>query len=178
VFVAFDAPMLSLLLHQTARIPVIPKTTTPIPHARERIEHLVATLNKDNAVILIPAPALAEFLVVVEDAGPNYLTLIDKSANFQVSPMDEKAAVELAALFRTAKALGDKKAGAEGPYQKAKVDQQIVAIARSAGAERIYTSDQDIVNISARWKLACTPLWDLELPEDNTPPLIKAMEGP
>lgn len=168
---------MSLLLHQTAKIPVTPGTTTPVPHARERIEHLVATLAKQNALILIPAPAFAEFMVIVEDAAPNYLDVINKSANFDVSPLDTKAAVELADLFRKAKAAGNKKAGAEGEWQKVKVDQQIVAIAKSVEVERIYTADSDIVNIAKRWGVPCTALWELDLPEDRTPPLLKFIGG-
>src|SRR5687768_14882805 len=102
--VAFDTGMLSLSLHQTARIPVVPGTTEPVTKARERIEYLIAELSKSKTTIIIPAPALVEFLVVVDEAGPKYLQQITRTARFDPRPFDERAAVEAAQMFRTFKA--------------------------------------------------------------------------
>ncbi len=167
MIVAFDTGMLSLALHQTARIPVIPGTTTPVSRPRERIEFLIGELSKDKATIVIPTPALAEFLVVVEEAGPKYLQQIDKSSRFDIQPFDEMAAIEAAQMFRAFKAAGDKRGGATGDWQKVKVDQQIVAIAKTRRAERIYASDQDIVSIAKSWNLDCIPVWELPLPPEE-----------
>ncbi len=92
--VAFDTGMLSLALHQTARFPRDPSTGLPVDRPKQRIELLVSQLSKSKATILIPAPAFAEFLVVVEEAGPSYLNKINKSARFEIEPFDTMAAIE------------------------------------------------------------------------------------
>src|SRR5687768_9410069 len=102
--------MLSLLLHQKARIPCTPGTKIPIDRARERIELLIEELSKKKETILIPAPALAEFLVVVEEAGPGYIQTIDKKSAFEIASFDEKAAIEAADIIRAfVKQYGHKK---------------------------------------------------------------------
>lgn len=88
--VVWDATMLSLLLHQTARIPAAPGSKTPITQARERIEKLMADLAKQKETILIPAPALTEFLYLVEDAGPGYVQTIDKKRVLKLPPMTKR----------------------------------------------------------------------------------------
>jgi hypothetical protein len=176
VKVAFDAGMLSLLLHQTARFPVC-DDGKPVTRPKDRIEHLIAELGKADAQIIIPAPAFAEFLNVVEDAGPAYLAEIEKTSTFTVEPFDTQAAVEAAWMFRTFKAKGDKRGGAEGPYQRVKVDQQIVAIARAKQAERVYTTDGQVVAICATLGMDVLHICDLPLPpEPEPPPLFRGID--
>jgi hypothetical protein len=179
VIVAFDTGMLSLLLHQTARFPVIPGTDTPVTRPKERIEFLISELSKDKAQIIIPAPAFAEFLVVVEEAGPQYLQRIDKTSRFDIKPFDTMAAVEAAEMMRTFIAQGDKRGGATGEWQKVKVDQQIVAVASCCGASCLYASDIGVVKIAQSWKkVSCIPVWDLPLPpEDAQRSLAFSEEG-
>jgi hypothetical protein len=71
VIVLFDTGMLSLALHQTARFPLDPSTGLPVTRPKDRVEFLVAELSKQRAQIIIPTPALAEFLVVVEPQVPS-----------------------------------------------------------------------------------------------------------
>jgi hypothetical protein len=167
VSVVFDTGMLSLALHQTARIPVIPGTRTPVDRPRERIEHLIGQLSKDRETIIIPAPSLAEFLVVVEGAGPEYLKRIDRNARFEIHPFDTMAAVEAAQMFRSFQQAGDKRGGAIGDWQKVKVDQQVVAIAVTRQAGCLYTSDQGVVSVAGRRNVPCVPVWELPLPPED-----------
>lgn len=168
--VAWDATMLSLLLHQTARIPSPPGSNTPLPQARERIEKLLADLTKQKETILIPAPALTEFLYVVEEAGPGYIQTIDKKASFEVAPYDEKAAIEAAEMMKKFNREDGRRSGpGEGPWQKVKVDQQVVAIARSENVECLYTADRGMVNMARRVGVRVLALWELDPPPSNTP---------
>lgn len=168
--VVFDANMLSLLLHQKARIPCTPGTKVPVERAKERIDLLIEELAKAKETILIPAPALAEFLVVVEEAGPGYIQTIDKKTSFEIAPFDEKAAIEAADIIRAfIKEFGHKKGPGEGDWQKVKVDQQIVAIARAEGVERLYTADRGLLNMALARKVRAVGLWDLDVPPSKTP---------
>jgi hypothetical protein len=170
VAVVFDANMLSLLLHQKARIPCTPGTKVPVDRARERIDLLIDELQRRKETILIPAPALAEFLVLVEEAAPGYLHVLDKRATFDVAPFDEKAAIEAAAMVNAFREhLGDKKGGGEGDWQKVKVDQQIVAIAKAERVECLYTADRGIIKMAAAVGLKAIGLWDLAIPPSKTP---------
>jgi hypothetical protein len=165
--VAFDTGMLSLALHQTARFPVDPSTGFEVTKPKQRIERLVSELSKDKATIVIPAPAFAEFLVVVEEAGPEYLRKINKSARFDIEPFDTLAAVEAAAMFRAFKAGGDKRGGATGDWQKIKVDQQIIAVARTRNAVCLYSSDPGVIAICKAAGMASVAVWELPLPDDD-----------
>jgi hypothetical protein len=172
VIVAFDTGMLSLALHQTARFPLDPTTGVEVEKPRQRIEFLVSQLSREKATIVVPAPAFAEFLAVVEEAGPAYLKQMNRSARFEIASFDTKAAVEAAAILKSFKAGGDKRGGATGDWQRIKVDQQIIAVARSRGASHLYCSDGGIVTMSTRLELPCTPVWRLPLPEEDVQPSL------
>ncbi len=166
--VVWDATMLSLLLHQTARIPTAPGTKVSIALARERIELLLSELAKAKETILIPTPALTEFLYVVEEAGPGYIHTIDKKASFDVAPYDEKAAIEAAEMMRKFKKEDGKTSGpGEGDWQKVKVDQQIVAIAKAEAVDCLYTADRGMANMAKRVKVPVIALWDLPMPPEE-----------
>ena len=174
--VVFDADFLTLLFHPTANPPVDPKTGKPVDFAQQRIEALIEQLHKDGDRIVIPAPALAEFLVVVGDAGSDYLARIDRSARFEVASYDERAAVETAIALRAAIGAGDKKSGlAKTPWQKLKIDRQIVAVAKSRGIRVIYSTDHDVVVLARESGLEARHVADLPIPEDNEP-LLKGFE--
>jgi hypothetical protein len=94
--VLFDANTLSLLLHDKARIPNDPNTGQPVDSARGRLEYLVKTLDKAKEKIILPTPALSEFLVLARKDVAHFLDLIHNSPWFEVVSFDEPAAVELA----------------------------------------------------------------------------------
>lgn len=74
MIVAFDADILCLLLlYPSIAPPIDPGTGRPVERARARLQHLVAELEANRARIVLPAPALAEFLVVAGDSGPDYI---------------------------------------------------------------------------------------------------------
>lgn len=88
----FDANFLSILLVPTAPIPNDPETKQPVERAQERIEELVTTLDGQNEKILIPTPALSEFLVLADKDGPHYLAELNKSSVFKIVDFDQRAA--------------------------------------------------------------------------------------
>lgn len=114
--VVFDNNVLCLLLHPDAEIPNDPSTGKPIDRAQDRMAYLVEQLRENDARILIPAPVLSEFLTF---AGADYLAVINQSAYFEVSPFDQRAAIEAAvALRRSLKSGQGKKLGLASGWQK------------------------------------------------------------
>ena len=82
--VVFDASVLIDLFNKTAS------------DRRARLDHLVESLKKQRAKVLIPTPALAEFLVKAGKARERYLHELSKNSAFNIEPFDQKAAVECA----------------------------------------------------------------------------------
>lgn len=141
----FDNTMLSILLNPNVRVPIDPKTGAPFDLARERAESVVASLQKARRKIIIPAPACAELLTVIGPTAEQYVNLIGRSRIFEIGNFDARCAAELAILNRDQFLLMDEKTHAE-PYQKRKVDRQILAICRVYGVTELYTDDGPLGN--------------------------------
>ncbi len=101
-------------------------------------------ITEQRGTIVVPTPALSEFLALAAGGRDRYLSEVEMRTVFEIQPFDLAAAVEAAAATRAALARGDKRPGARGPWQKVKVDRQIVAVAAVHGAEVIYSDDADI----------------------------------
>ncbi len=142
--VVFDATMLLLLLRPGVSPPLDPATGEPVEHAEERIAQLVSDLEKAKVAVIIPTPALSELLVHAGSAGPECVRQIIRSAAFRISSFDTLAAIEVAEMTRVAIAAGDKRSGVSAPWVKVKYDRQIVAIAKVAHADTIYTDDEGL----------------------------------
>ncbi len=164
--VAFDATTLLLLLSPNVPPPRDPTTNQPVQFAKERIDSLVAHLEKEKTKIIIPTPALSEILVRAGRAGPEYLEKISTSAAFKVVPFDIRAAVEVAAMTQQAIQQGDKRSGIEAPWAKIKYDRQIVAIAKVEQASVIYSDDDDVCKLAQAEKMKVVRISELPIPPD------------
>lgn len=126
--VLFDAGILIKLLD----------ASTP-DSQREKLDYLIATLQKTKTKILIPTPALAEFYV---KANPEVVANFKGKSAFLIASFDEKAALECSISVADAIRSHDKKAShPDAPWQKIKFDHQIVAIAKCNRAATIYSED-------------------------------------
>ena len=167
--VAVDATFFPYLLKRENRAPNDPATGQPIEYLEERIDLLIETLQKEKETIIIPTPALSEFLVLARDDGPAYLKKIKKSPLFKVKTFDEKAAIELAAIrIKTENALSRKKRKKQTPAEtKAKIsfDRQIVVISKVNDAHTIYTEDDGVAKFAAANKIKVVRVWELEKPK-------------
>lgn len=161
--VAFDSTMLSALINPDAQVPHDVATGKPIEHAKERVQGLVEQLSKAREKIIIPAPVTAEILTVIGPANTEYLTIINRSRVFEVVPLDEKAAVELAFLNRDVFGACDRKNRLQ-PYQKVKVDRQILAICKVAGCSTLYTDDKSMITSATLCGLTTVRLAELPIP--------------
>lgn len=126
--VLFDAGILIKLLD--AKTPDV---------QREKLDYLIATLQKTKTKILIPTPALSEFYV---KADPDVVANFKGKSAFIIASFDEKAALECSISVADAIRSRDKRASQPAaPWQKIKFDHQIVAIAKCNGATTIYSED-------------------------------------
>lgn len=164
MILAVDSSALILLVNPTANPPEDPETKKPVTHARERVELFLAGLRLGDTLI-IPTPVLAEVLVGAENGGPGLLEAISGMARVKVRPFGERAAVETAMMTREAVATGDKRGGSNSPWQKVKVDRQVVAVARAEGATRIYADDHNLVEFARRLGMDVFSTWDLPVPD-------------
>lgn len=163
----FDANILILLLDPDKPAPLDPTTGKPVTHARTRIEHLVDLLEESSDRVLVPTPALSELLVGAALAGPDYLRIIESRSVFVVAPFDKRCAVELAEMSRSARDAGEKSGGSQEPWQKVKLDRQIVAIAKVNREQRIYSTDVGVLTFARRAGLQAFSLADIQLPPDK-----------
>jgi len=134
-------------------------------------------MERSNETIVVPTPALAEILVGLGDSAPAVLDRLQRSARFKIVDFDVRAAVEMAAMTREAMVAGDKKAGSEAPWQKIKIDRQIIAIARVMGVTRIYSDDGGLASFAAKIGIEVVPMWKLPLPDPPPPSLFGEYES-
>lgn len=154
--IAIDATTLSIMLN--------PKSRLPVELARERIIGFIARAEKERRKLIIPTPATAELLTAIGPTSADYIRVINRKAVFEVRPFDDVAAMELAFLNRDRFASLDKKNKLE-PWQKIKVDRQIIAIAKVAGCEQILTEDEGLANRARLCEIEPIKLADLPIPE-------------
>ena len=165
--VVIDATMLMMFFRPDIPVPAGPGGAR-ISLPRERIEHLVQQLEKSRTKIIVPTPVLSEILVRAgQAASQEIVERLNKLAVFRIESFDARAAIEVAAMTRTALAGGGNKRGkATGPWAKIKYDRQIVAIAKVARASAIYSDDGDIRSIAADEEIPVMGLADLPLPDE------------
>lgn len=150
--VVFDATILIDLLH--------PRTA---PDNLAKLQHLVSELQKSKSKILIPTPALSEFLAGAGKARDSYYQKLSGSSAFQVLAFDARAAMECALMMDETYTKSDKQARAK-TWTKAKFDWQIIAITKVSGANVIYSDDGDIARMGERFGIKVIKTDDLPLP--------------
>lgn len=91
----FDTGFLYVLFDANAKIPPA-RDKKPIARGRERVEHLVHSLTEGRSTkIILPAPALSEFMLLAHEDWAGYLALIRKTSVFQIAGFDVAESVEL-----------------------------------------------------------------------------------
>jgi len=165
MLVVLDSSFWLLALQEGASAPTDAATGAPVAQAKARVTALLQALAREKAVVVVPTPVLAELFSRDEAGMGPFLRLLRSSGNFRIAAFDERAAVELAALNRQALAAGDKKDGVDQPWQKIKVDRQIVAIAKVQGASKIFTTDPGLASVARRSGIEAVDLADVPIPE-------------
>ena len=158
--VVFDASVLLLLVDPTAKAPAVDEAVERQGSARDRIDHLIATLDKRRAIAVVPSPALTELLINSGQAAGGVAEILSATRRFIIHPFDMKAAVECGVMLGDARRKGKRSA----PWAKVKFDHQIVAIAKSVNAEVIYSDDSDIKKLGDKENIRVFGVWDLAPP--------------
>jgi len=114
--------------------------------------------------MIVPTPVLSEFLVLAGKDAAEYLNRIAEKKNILVKPFDEKAAIELAAIELEDRKGTSKRGSSNSPWTKVRFDRQIVAIAKTNGAKRIYSDAEDLMKYATRAGIEVVRTWDLPLP--------------
>lgn len=131
-----------------------------------RLDALLGEVSALKGRVILPTPVLAEFFVRVNEATADWLTSLQKKPSVIVAPFDLRAAVECGLLDAAAHAKGDKRGGRSDPYQRIKVDRQIVAIAKTNGAELLVTDDKGLGITARAAGIQVKQLSTLPLPPD------------
>ncbi len=162
--VAIDNTFLSLMLHPRAKPPKDPATGKAVERIGDRIEKLQEDLDSESERIILPTPVLSEFLILAGREGPGYLEKLSGMKNILIKPFDQVAAIELAAVEVEGRLKEGKRAGSTSPWAKLRFDRQIVAIAKTNGATRIYSDDEDVMKFARRLGIEVIRTWELPLP--------------
>ena len=169
--VSFDAGFLGLTIYPEAKPPSDPATKKAPIRLPERLDALLEALDAARERVVISTPALSEFLVLAGSQGPHYLNELNNLSNFYIRPFDQMAAIEVAAMELLARKTGSKRfpASPGSPWQKVKVDRQIVAIAKLHGAHTMYSDDSDVRSLAEDVGMKVISCWELDLPPSKTP---------
>ena len=162
--IALDNTFLSVLLNPSGRMPYAPGTNDPIALAKERAESVIASIEKAKRRIILPAPAVAELLSAIGPDAQQYLNVISRSRVFEIGSFDARCAQELALLNRSVFLSTDEKDKKE-PYQKRKVDRQIIAICKVNGVTELYSDDFGLSNIARLCGVTPVGLHEIPIPE-------------
>ena len=162
--IIFDASYLIVYLHPSPE-PAKDRDNKPVSQFRERVDHLIATLNAADQVIGVPAPALAEILVRAGKGRFKYLSILSDSYRFEIMPFGIKAAIEAAELIALMKSNSQPWA----TWSKLKFDIQIVSIGKAEEVTAIYSDDKDVEALGKRLKLKVIRICDLALPPAPDP---------
>ena len=173
--------MLILLFDENARAPLDPVSKEPVSDSQSRLIFLVASLSGIKSTkIVIPTPSIAELLVRVKPHAANdYLSQLHRIRGVKVAPFSERAAIEFAEIQRGM--LAESKASKEEGQRrsKPKFDQQIVAIAKTEGASRIYSDDLGLEKYAKRFEIETIKTFELPLPpiDPQGAPLLEPPEA-
>src|SRR6266496_2277515 len=162
--VVIDSTFLSLMLHPKGRPPKDPSTQKPVERIEDRIEKLLEDLDSEAERMILPTPVLSEFLILVGKDASAYLERLTRMRNVLIKAFDEMAAIELAAVEVEDRSKGDKRGGSIGIWTKIRFDRQIIAIARTNKAKRIYSDDLDLAKFATKLGIEVVPTWELPLP--------------
>ena len=132
---------------------------------RARLELMLDVISKAGGKVIIPTPCLAEFLVATNEATADWLQTLERKRSVVVGPFDRRAAFECALLDRAAISKGDKKGGRQEPWQKIKIDRQIVGVARANNSTTLVTDDDGLRSTALAAGLTVYRLRELDVPD-------------
>lgn len=161
--VLFDASVIAIAFDKDATVPLDPETGKPLTHAKERVDLLMKALSDGRTQIVIPTPALSEYMVRGGKNKSQRLQIFQTSKVFAIRDFDTMAAVECATLNDPALNSG-KRLDDGMTYAKLKFDRQIIAIAKAHRVTTIYTGDKTLAYVAEQNGIKAVLTWRLPLP--------------
>ena len=160
MIVAVDTTVLMHLIDPSAE--AAPDSDGNVPRrCQERIAYLLECMIKSGDRMIVPTPSLSEILTGAGDAGPEWVAVMQRHRAIRIAPFDERAAIECAELARH-RAQRSK----QSTRNKAKFDEQIIAIAVAERAEIILSDDRDIKRLAPEG-ITVKGISDLDLPPED-----------
>lgn len=132
---------------------------------KERVWHLLDTLDKKKGKIVLPTPVIAEFLVRADQAALEILEILQKKSSIVIASFDLASAHDNALLDAAALGRQDKKDGSEEHWQKVKIDRQVVAVAKANGAKLIISDDAGVRANATRAGIRSLKIDELPFPD-------------
>lgn len=132
-----------------------------------RLDALFTEVSKVHGRLIIPTPALAEFLMRSGAAGTAWVEALQRKQAVKVVSFDARAAAECAAIHRRAEAAGGKRAHAkpDEAWQKIKVDRQIAAIAIVERSDLLVSGDANLRTVCESNGLRAKTIGELAVPD-------------
>lgn len=141
--------------------------TGPECDRKLRIQHLMERIDKVKGKVIIPTPALAEYLVHADQSGLDTVASLQKQASVTIANFCTAAAFETSQMDAAALARGNKRDGADEPWQRVKLDRQIVGVAKVHGAKLIISDDDGVRKAAARQGIATMGVDELPFPDSK-----------
>lgn len=141
--------------------------TKPNQLRHQKLSWLLKSIVSKRGKIVIPTPALSEYLVNARAASEAILQTLTKNRNIVIAGFDHKAAHTCAELHRIARVAGGHKRAPlpeTADWQKIKVDWQIVAIGKVNACSQVITNDGGVLTLAATAGLPTQRIDDIELP--------------
>lgn len=134
---------------------------------RLRLNSLIEQIEEQRCTLIVPMPALAEYLVGADIAGLESINALERKTFVLMASFDRAAAFECANLDSAAIGRGDKRDGSEESWQKVKVDRQLIAIGKACGAQLVISQDKGVKTAALRSGMTCLTIADLPLPPEK-----------
>lgn len=118
------------------------------PNKVRYARYLFQGLQEENAQIILPSVAVAEFLIPFKLSKEREAVIAEMRKRFIIAPFDARAAAISVELWHDGKKSREKKQPGARAYLRA--DSMIVATAYSHGAQVFYTDDVDCANMARK----------------------------
>jgi predicted nucleic acid-binding protein len=144
-----------------------PSSTQNTNRRVDRVLHFLETVAKDNQLIVIPAPCIAELVAGRAEQIEEIVETIRRLKGFSVQAFDQVIAIETGeriAAVQSKLAISDRTPGWKVAM---KFDAMIAATALVRGASAVYTSDHSFGKYLDGTSVRIVQIDDMPLPPEN-----------